>query len=140
MSRKLNSEIREYVRSRSGNLCEYCHANENRQCVEFTIDHIRPNQGDDPENLALACFHCNRRKSDKTEVFIESTGQNIPLFNPRTDKWRDHFEWSHDGLRIVAKTQAAAVTRDLLELNRPRILRIREADIAIDRHPPIIDR
>ncbi len=73
-------------------------------------------------------------------MFIESTGQNIPLFNPRTDKWRDHFEWSHDGLRIVAKTQAAAVTRDLLELNRPRILRIREADIAIDRHPPIIDR
>lgn len=67
-------------------------------------------------------------------------GQNIPLFDPRIDKWRDHFEWSDDGLRIVAKTPQAAVTLDLLELNRPRILRIREADIAIDRHPPMSDR
>lgn len=140
MSRKLRPEIREYVRLRSVYLCEYCHANETRQCVEFTIDHIRPDQGDDLENLALACFHCNRRKSDKTEVFIESTGQNIPLFDPRIDKWRDHFEWSDDGLWIVAKTPQAAVTIDLLELNRPRILRIREADIAVDRHPPMSDR
>lgn len=140
MSRKIYPEIKEKVRLRSRYLCEYCHANERRQCVEFTIDHIYPDGGDDLDNLALACFHCNRRKSDKTEVFDSSTGRYIRLFHPRVDKWRDHFEWSEDGILIIPKSPIGSATSDLLNLNRPRILRIREADVSVDRHPPLDDR
>lgn len=98
-----------------------------------------PGQGDGLDNLALACFHCNRRKSDKTDVFDESTGKSIRLFNPRLDKWSDHFEWSEYGILIVPKSQIGRATTDLLNHNRPRILRIREADISAARHPPVED-
>lgn len=135
MSRKIHPAIREKVRLRSRYLCEYCHANERRQCVEFTVDHINHHGGDGLDNLALACFHCNRRKSDKTEVFDDSTGRSIRLFNPRGDRWRDHFAWSEDGILIVAKSFIGSATINFLDLNRPRILRIRAADISVGQHP-----
>jgi HNH endonuclease len=92
------------VRQRSGSLCEYCHASEQWQYVQFTIDHVIPlAQGgvDAQENLALACFHCNRRKSDQVVVLEAESGLEVPLFNPRRDRWADHFIWSPDGLLII---------------------------------------
>jgi hypothetical protein len=61
------------------------------------------------------------------------------LFNPRRQNWKEHFEWSKDGLQIVPKTSIGRVTVKVLELNRERILWIREADVAVNRHPPIED-
>ena len=135
MSRKISEDVRETVRRRARFLCEYCHTNERWQYVRFTIDHITPNNDDSIENLALACFHCNRRKSNKISVDDES-GKEIPLFNPRTDFWKDHFTWSDDKITIIAKTETGQITIDLLELNRERILQIRLADVAVKRHPP----
>ena len=140
MPRKLHPKIREEVRLRARNLCEYCHTDERWQCVEFTIDHIDPGAGDNIDNLALACFHCNRRKSDETEFVDAATGEVTTLFNPRSSQWSDHFEWSDDGILIVPKTQIGRVTLELLDLNRTRILRIREADALVGRHPPVEDR
>jgi hypothetical protein len=53
--------------------------------------------------------------------------------------WKEHFAWSLDGLRIIGKTSIGRATGELLELNRERILFIREADVAVNRHPPIDD-
>lgn len=139
MSRKFSEEVREIVHRRAGFLCEYCHTNERWQYVRFTIDHIFPNEDDSIENLALACFHCNHRKSNKTSVRDEKTEKEIPLFNPRTDLWKDHFAWSNGGITIIAKTETGKITIDLLELNRERILQIRAADVAVNRHPPSAD-
>lgn len=136
MSRKISEEKRELVRRRTDFLCEYCHTNERWQYVRFTIDHIFPNDDDSTENLALACFHCNRRKSDKTEVFDKLTNKMVALFNPRTDIWKEHFGWSEDKISIIPKTETGRATIDLLELNRERILQIRLADVAVNRHPP----
>ncbi len=139
MTRKIADEIREEIRRRANLLCEYCHTNERWQYVRFTVDHINPNGENFPENLALACFHCNRRKSDKTIAFDPETGEIAEIFNPRKHIWKDHFDWSADGLRIVAKTSIGRATAELLELNRERILFIREADVVVSRHPPIED-
>ncbi len=128
--------MRETVRRRARFLCEYCYTNERWQYVRFTIDHIIPNDDDSPENLALACFHCNRRKSNKISVYDERIKKEISLFNPRTDNWKDHFAWSDDKITIIAKTETGKITIDLLELNRERILQIRLADVAVKRHPP----
>ncbi len=136
MSRKISEETREKVRQRANFLCEYCHTNEHWQYVRFTIDHIFPNEDDSLENLALACFHCNRLKSNKTEIFDTEDNKTDPLFNPRRQDWKEHFEWSKDGLQIVPKTSIGRVTINVLELNSERILRIREADVAVNRHPP----
>jgi hypothetical protein len=88
------------------------------------------------ENLALACFHCNRRKSNKQTAIDPEFGVVVPLFNPRTQLWSEHFCWSIDGISIEPKTSVGRATAALLELNRERILKIRRADVEVGRHPP----
>jgi hypothetical protein len=130
------------VRQRANYLCEYCHTNERWQYVRFTVDHLIPvlEGGEDSfENLALACFHCNRRKSDKQTVLDQETGQFVPLFNPRHHIWSDHFIWSADGLFIILRTAIGKAAVDLLALNRERVLSIRAADVDVNRHPPVAD-
>jgi 5-methylcytosine-specific restriction endonuclease McrA len=75
-------------------LCEYCHASEKWQYVLFTVDHVIPlsqNGKDTIDNFALACFHCNRRKSAKTTAVDPESGLEVPLFNPRKSLWSEHF-------------------------------------------------
>ncbi len=139
MPRKFSRFIQEKVRRRANFLCEYCHTDERWQLVQFTIDHIIPiSEGGtgELENLALACFHCNRKKSDKQSVSDSQTNSIIPLFNPQKMLWNEHFIWSEDGLRIISLTEIGRVTIELLKLNRERILQIRQDDILVNRHPP----
>ncbi len=139
MSRKISEDVRDQVRRRANFLCEYCHTNERWQYVSFTIDHIIPNDNDSIGNLALACFHCNRRKSNKISVFDGQSDKEVPLFNPRKDIWKEHFEWSEDKIFIIPKTEIGRITVALLNLNRERILQIRLVDVLVNRHPPIED-
>jgi hypothetical protein len=136
---KLPPELREQVRKRAEYLCEYCHTSERWQYVRFTLDHVVPvREGGDEtlENLALACFHCNRRKSNKQAAIDPQSGVVVSLFNPRTELWYEHFSWSTDGLLVLAQTPVGRATVALLELNRERILKIRRADVEVGRHPP----
>ena len=142
MPRKIPEATRAQVRQRAGYLCEYCHTSEHWQYVRFTMEHPHPvaeGGADQLENLALACFHCNRRKSAKQTARDPATGQTVPLFNPRMQDWKEHFIWSADGLRIVPLTDVGRATVALLELNRERSLAIRAADVVVDRHPPAAD-
>lgn len=139
---RLPTELREQVRQRAGYLCEYCHTNERWQYVRFTMDHIVPvvaGGSETLENLALACFHCNRRKSNKQTAPDPETGAAIALFNPRLQLWGDHFIWSADGLLVIPLTATGRATVGLMELNRARILEIRRADVEVGRHPPKTD-
>jgi hypothetical protein len=107
--------------------------------VSFTVDHVKPRSlggGDGLENLALACFHCNRRKTNRFSVVVIETGNEIPLFNPQKDDWSDHFVWSADGLLIMGRTLIGRAMVEALALNRERVLSIRAADKEIGRHPP----
>ena len=106
MAKKIADEVREAVRQRANFLCEYCHTDERWQYVRFTVDHVVPSGGDSPENLALACFHCNRRKSDKTTAIDPETNEFVEIFNPRRHVWKTHFGWSSDGLRVVPKLRS----------------------------------
>ena len=142
MPLKLSEDIRGIVRERANFLCEYCHTDERWQMVQFTIDHVIPqSQGGtgELENLCLACFHCNRKKSNKQVVFDPASGEVTPIFNPRTMIWTEHFGWSSDRLKIVPKTNTGIITVNLLALNRDRILQIRLDDKLVDRHPPVED-
>lgn len=95
---KLSDLVKHQVRRRAGGLCEYCHASEQWQYVEFTVDHIVPldlDGSDDLENLALACFQCNRRKWNRTKGVDPDSGDKVALFNPRSSLWADHFIWCY---------------------------------------------
>lgn len=142
MPRKIPAPIQEQVRQRADYLCEYCHTNERWQYVRFTMDHlisVIEGGSDAPDNLASACFHCNRRRANRRFALDLLSNHLVPLFNPRQHDWGDHFIWSADGLRIVPLTATGRATVDLLALNRERVLRIRAADVSVNRHPPIND-
>ncbi|MBU0491234.1 MAG: HNH endonuclease [Chloroflexi bacterium] len=141
--RRISADVQRLVRRRASQLCEYCHTSERWQYVRFTIDHVIPfTRGgtDDLDNLALACFHCNRRKANRLTAVDPDTGEETTLFNPRRDAWNEHFVWSADGLGVIGLTPCGRATVMMLALNRERIMDIRAADQMIGRHPPVGDQ
>ncbi len=65
------------------------------------------------------------------------TGERVPLYRPRRDRWSDHFTWSDDSLTLVPLTAIERATVDRLQLNRPGAINVRRALIALgEEHPP----
>ena len=117
--------------------CEYCHLSQLGQEATFHIDHVTPRAADGPttsENLALACVSCSLRKWAKQTAVDPHTGEEVPLFHPRTDVWAEHFRW--DGAILVPLTPTGRATAASLDMNRPIIVAIRLEEIARRRHPP----
>ncbi len=143
MSRnKIPESIQQQVRERANYLCEFCHANEKWQYVRFTVDHVMPfslGGSDRFDNLTLACFHCNRRKTNRLTAVDPESQTEVTLFNPRQDSWQEHFIWSMDGLSILGISTIGKATVAGLLLNRERVIPIRAADREIGRHPPMDD-
>lgn len=67
---------------------------------------------------------------------IFEASSEVPLFNPCTDSWQEHFLWSTDTLSIIGLTPTGRATVAALAFNRARIINIRAADREIGRHPP----
>ena len=136
---KLSETVQQQVPDRACYLCEFCHASEQWQHVRFAVDHLMPlslGGSNDLHNLALACFHCNRRKTNRVTAIDPISNDEVPLFNPRQDNWSNHFNWSEDQLTIVGLTAIGRATVIAIALNRERVIAIRSADLAIGRHPP----
>ncbi len=74
------------------------------------------------ENLCYACAWCNSYKGDKTSAFDSLTGKNIRIFNPRTQIWREHFQWSQDEIQVIGITDVGRATVEALKMNNPFIL------------------
>ncbi len=78
-------------------------------------------------NLCLACPSCNRYKAARQFV-VESillSGEIVPLFHPRNQRWSEHFEWAPGTLEVVGRTPTGRATLALLRLNRPQLLPLR---------------
>ncbi len=89
----MDEGTRERVRRRAENRCEYCGAREGLGArLRFHIEHIIARQhggGDELENLALACHLCNAHKGPNLTGIDPATGNIVPLFHPRRDRWND---------------------------------------------------
>jgi hypothetical protein len=130
---------REAVILRAGFCCEYCQSQDKFSPNSFTIDHVLPSEAggtDEIENLAYACFLCNRLKSNKTTVFDAMSKTNVAMFNPRIHNWQEHFIWNGDYLRIIGLTPTGRGTVEVLQLNRKKLLDYRTALLAFGEHPP----
>jgi HNH endonuclease len=139
---KIPETIQLTVRDRAKYLCEFCHADERWQYVKFTVDHVMPlslGGSDRLDNLTLACFHCNRRKTNRLMAKDPISEIEVPIFNPRQDVWAEHFIWSEDGSIVIGVTTIGRATVAALLLNRERVVPIRMADREIGRHPPTED-
>ena len=131
------AETTRQVVARANDRCEYCRMHQSLQGATFHIEHITPQSAggpDTPDNLALACPGCTLGKSNRTAVPDPETETTVPLFNPRTQRWADHFAW--DERRVVGRTPTGRATVAALNLNHPRRVLIREAEEWFDLFPP----
>ena len=123
----MDAALRQRVRDRADNRCEYCHLRQGHQPVcQFQMEHIIPRQhggGDAEENLALACFHCNLHKGTNLTGIDPESGEIVRLFHPRRDRWRDHFAWR--GVALAGLTALGRTTIQVLKINAPRRLELR---------------
>lgn len=123
----MDEALRKLVRDRADHRCEYCRLRqEHLPLTAFHVEHViaRKHHGDDaPENLALACDRCNLHKGPNLSGIDPRTGSIVPLFNPRTDLWIDHFELQ--GALLVGRTPTGRATVDVCNMNAPRRVQLR---------------
>ncbi|HEY3227585.1 MAG TPA: hypothetical protein VGJ87_00105 [Roseiflexaceae bacterium] len=63
----------------------------------------------------------------------------MPLFNPRAQRWDEHFAWSDDGTQILGLTAIGRATIVALQLNRPLLVSARRRWVLVGWHPPQAD-
>ena len=123
----MDQSLREVVRRRAGNACEYCRiAQEATPLIAFHVEHIVSRQhggSDDPAGLALACDRCNAYKGPNITSIDPETDTVVALFHPRTDLWNDHFVIG--GGQVVGLTPTGRATVRLLNMNAPRRVELR---------------
>jgi hypothetical protein len=136
----ISEETDRQIRSAAENRCGYCLSPQHLIMARLEIEHIIPlSKGGSNEeaNLWLACPICNRFKSDKVEETDPESGEPVPLFNPRSMVWSEHFRWSRDGLRIIGLTPCGRATVEALHLSDdPDVLEVRSYWIMAGWHPP----
>lgn len=114
------AEIRRAVIARADNRCEYCLRPQWNSLLLFQIDHIvavKHGGESELENLCLSCAHCNLHKGTDLTSIDPTTLEITALFNPRRDKWTDHFKV--DGERMIGLTAIGRTSERLLQLNSP---------------------
>jgi 5-methylcytosine-specific restriction endonuclease McrA len=92
----INDATKQLIRARAEYLCEYCHSPERLSANRFTVDHVMPRSlegSDDINNLALACRRCNERRYNFVIGVDPETQETVPIFNPRLQRWVEHFIW-----------------------------------------------
>ena len=123
----MDQGLRESVRKRARNACEYCGMPQDATpLIAFHVEHIVSRQHggpDDPAGLALACDRCNAYKGPNLTSIDPETHTLVALFNPRADLWSDHFV-IRDG-QIVGLTPTGRATVRLLNMNAPRRVELR---------------
>lgn len=133
----MTDALRRLVRDRAGDICEYCRLSQALYRVRFEVEHVIALQHDGPtrpDNLALACQHCNRHKGPNIAGLDPDTRQLTRLYNPRTDVWVEHFTWA--GARLVGRTGVGRTTVAVLALNAPGLLAVRAELMADGDFPP----
>jgi HNH endonuclease len=136
----ISERLRQQIALAAGYRCEYCKTSSNITGTPLVIDHIFPRSlgGEDSlENLAAACYRCNLLKGTKTSVRSPNTGEQIPLFNPRLQVWKEHFAWTEDGTMINGLTTVGKVTVTALRLNNESLVLARSLWVSARWHPPV---
>ena len=122
----MDEATRRLVRDRAGNRCEYCRLPQEYYDLTFHIEHVvatQHRQDDSPENLALACDRCNLHKGTNLTSIDPEGGEIVELFNPRSNRWEDHFDLI--GSEIVGSTACGRTTVSLFKMNSERRLLLR---------------
>jgi hypothetical protein len=138
-SQKISSKLRQKLEQATQNRCGYCQTQAIVIGMKLTVEHIIPKAvgGTSEEmNLWLSCRPCNEYKGDKTSAIDPQTGEEVPLFNPREQKWAEHFAWIENSSEIRGLTAIGRATVVALKLNHADVVRSRRRWVQVGWHPP----
>src|SRR5215207_8867722 len=99
--------VRERVRAQAGGRCGYCLSQEAVTGQPLEIEHIVPESRGGAtveENLWLACGQCNLHKGERIVGVDPQTGRRARLFDPRPQRWSEHFAWAAEATLIEGVT------------------------------------
>lgn len=139
----MDARTRMIVRERVGRRCEYCRLRESSApYLVCHVDHIIAKQhvdmvSDDPDGLAWACSECNYHKGPNLVSIDPETNEQVSVFHPRNDDWEAHFAVENGA--IIGLTPTGRATARLLNMNAPRLVRLRQELLAqgeLSRFPP----
>jgi hypothetical protein len=91
------------------------------------------------DKVRQSCFGLpgmQQSKYTKTQGYDPLTGELVPLYQPRQQRWRDHFVWNADFALIVGLTPTGRATVETLRLNREGLINLRRILYAMGEHPP----
>jgi len=136
---RITARQKKAIVERAHGCCEYCRSQARFAMQPFSVEHIIPqSQGGQTklDNLALSCQGCNNHKYTKTEGRDPVSGDIVPLFHARRQRWRDHFVWNDDFTLIIGLTPTGRATVEALRLNREGLVNLRRVLYAVAEHPP----
>jgi hypothetical protein len=105
----------------------------------MTVEHVVPQvQGSVTtfDNLCVACRRCNECKGSATTARDPLTGDAVPLFHPRTQRWSEHFAWDAPGTHLPGLTRVGRATVLSLNMNNAVIVVARRRWVSVGWHPP----
>jgi hypothetical protein len=131
--------LRERVTQQGRRRCGYCLTQQRVVGTPMEIDHIIPEAlggKTEEENLCLACKLCNGYKGDEITAVDPLTGEVVALFDPRHQRWNEHFAWTPEGDQITGLTSIGRATVKALKLNRDSLVESRQLWVEAGWHPP----
>jgi HNH endonuclease len=134
----ISAELRRLVAARAERLCEYCLIHEESTFLGCQVDHIiseKHGGPTEPDNLAFACSFCNQYKGSDVGSYVPESGRFVRFFNPRTDRWADHFALGVDGVSILPWTEIGAVTARILQFNSAGRIEERRLEFSVGSYP-----
>ena len=135
----VSEALRARVAAADRQRCAYCLTGEAITGLPLTIDHIQPTAlgGETAfDNLCLACRSCNEFKASRNSGIDPLTGNEMPLFHPRRQRWNEHFAWNADASRIEGLTPIGRATVVTLRMNSSVIVAARTRWVLVGWHPP----
>lgn len=135
----ISLQLRKKLLSQAQFRCGYCLTQTEVSGIALEVDHIQPESAGgrtEEQNLWMACSSCNSYKGSQSQAADPITGHRMPLFNPRTQSWSSHFQWSEDGTIIIGLTEIGRATVQTLKLNHSLIVKARRRWVMAGWHPP----
>lgn len=136
---KISKSLEKEIRSESNHRCGYCLGEQKYIFAWLEIEHLIPRAkggSSQKENLWLACSYCNTFKSSQTHGTDPKTKRKVPLFNPRQQVWKNHFQLGADNITILGKTKCGRATVNALNLNYELALVTRKFWVEVGWYPP----
>lgn len=126
--------LRRFVEQRANFCCEYCLLPSDIAFFPHEVDHViaeKHGGKTEADNLAFSCWRCNRYKGSDLGSFDPLTQNFSRLFNPRTQIWKEHFDF--EGEEIIGLTAEGRTTVTLLKLNSEDRLKEQSYRVSVEK-------